>query len=162
MKVKKEYIIMCEKAEELQKAWQPEIGDYFYPKRYEDGETTLFMIANMETLQEVEKNKRKYIWLPRQDQLQEMLKDAIERVAPLNAKKELTHIDLVKHFSNFISLMEFADKNDSIEMMWLKYFMFQKFKKLWLSNEKRWEKIGEVLRRIDKMLKDIEMKGEER
>jgi len=69
MEVSQEYILMCEKAVEMQKTWEPQEGDYAYSMR--SGAYLLFdsVIALGDALGRFQLD---HIWLPRQDQLQEM------------------------------------------------------------------------------------------
>ncbi|MCD6461106.1 hypothetical protein J7L67_10625, partial [bacterium] len=69
------------------------------------------------------------VWLPRVDQLQEMLKYLSEEK---KSKKSINN-----KIKNFCSDYE-TDKNLSDEKMWLMYYMAKKFKKVW--KEGRWVK----------------------
>jgi len=77
-------------------------------------------------------DKYKEIWLPRQDQLQEM-------VAP---KEDVQH--LLLHFYNRVGAL-FNEKDKpwlqfkSFEQLWLAFVMKEKYNKIW--NGKDWEKI---------------------
>ena len=80
MNVNKEYILMCEKAEEIQKKWQPQVGDWVLfnrlsllkdEKRYFTGVVGINFQSHYtfaEGGRELDLNRS--IWLPRQDQLQ--------------------------------------------------------------------------------------------
>lgn len=111
MDTSKEYIEMCGKAEEIQNL-RPQkeygrvskYGDYFYSR----------------VLKEVINNNPSSaaIWLPRQDQLQEML---VESFA----------IDGIKHF-----WIEIEAPEISWEQLWFRYVMYEKFGKVW--DGKKW------------------------
>ena len=67
MDLTKQYILMAEKAEEIQKAWKPIIGDVFMGSDdVMPGRSYAIYIGLLE-------NKATSIWLPRQDQLQGMI-----------------------------------------------------------------------------------------
>jgi len=129
MDTSKEYIEMCEKAEEIQGNHKIVSGDYF-----NDGEICAEVL-------EVENNEGyliksiygKYflpsecVWLPRQDQLQEMINQ--------------------DYLTGFIyDLYEFSKEwlyhdngNDlrftSLEQLWLAFVMYEKFNKVWDGKE---------------------------
>jgi len=66
------------------------------------------------------------IWLPRQDQLQEMV------------KKDLTDIELIEEIYDYLceNPNEIKVKADySMEMVWLAYMMKEKFSKTWNGEE---------------------------
>ncbi len=72
------------------------------------------------------------IWLPRQDQLQEMIKDKF--------RLKTGEIFLIQPFYYF-SLSQFYQKvNASMEQLWLAFVMKEKYGKLW--NGQNWVKEG--------------------
>ncbi len=97
MDTSKEYILMCEKAEEIQK---------FYPN---DKISNFFSGNKLE------------IWLPRQDQLQEMI------------VKAYGNCRWHKVFSSFLNW--YGDVNivqiESMEQLWLAFVMKEKYQKTW-------------------------------
>jgi hypothetical protein len=68
----------------------------------------------------------KAVWLPRQDQLQEMV---IENYA--------TFWDLALAFSNVLmgKNASYFEKFDSMEKLWLAFIMLEKYKKKWKEGE---------------------------
>jgi len=129
----KKYIKMCEKAEEIQKRdfengdiifYKNKWGMYFKEKFYEE------MVFNDNTLIKYELNP---IWLPRQDQLQEMI----------SGKYENTHFFLVA-FLKFADDFGYDGNNinctlfTSMEQLWLAFVMKKKYSKKWLTNEEKW------------------------
>ena len=71
------YIKMCEKAEEIQAEWKPFNGDYIIQNNYfilpgELQQPVALHFCNDSKL--LNFNRKDFIWLPRQDQLQEMVK----------------------------------------------------------------------------------------
>ena len=128
MDTSKEYVEMCEKAEEIQKRdfengdiifYKNKWGMYFKEKFYEE------MVFNDNTLIKYELNP---IWLPRQDQLQEIIGNiGMNRL-------------MSKAYKMFGSL-EVSNpklKEVSMEQLWLAFVMKEKYKKTW--NGKDWIK----------------------
>jgi hypothetical protein len=115
------YINMCVSAEKIQKQWKPEFGDFFVSMSL--GLTS----ACQPITSDLEKKKSylktiKAVWLPRQDQLQEMV---IERYA--------TPWDLAIAFSNVLmgDNASYFDNFDSMEKLWLAFIMHEKYKSTW-------------------------------
>jgi len=127
------YTKMCMKAEEIQLAWKPIPGD-FCEKSYSQGVDTvasvskdvLFFPEDVGFDYIVGEEREECIWLPRQDQLQEMV----------GGNHWVKHY----HFQTFINdilgweIMKFnlnLDNYTSLEQAWLAYVMWGTFKKLW-------------------------------
>lgn len=102
------YIKMCEKAEEIQSQGSKHYGD-----------TMCFSAWS----------GREEVWLPRQDQLQEMLDD----YSPVRFAWAL--IDSDKMNTNCLS--RFSHKE--MEKMWLAFVMKEKFNKIW--NGENWMEV---------------------
>jgi hypothetical protein len=119
------YIEMCQSAKVIQKQWKPEFGDFFVSM-------SLGLTSSCEPItSDLEKKvsylkKIKAVWLPRQDQLQEMV---IEKYA--------THWDLAIAFSNVLmgDNASYFDSFDSMEKLWLAFIMLEKRKKKWKDGE---------------------------
>lgn len=90
MDTSKKYIEMCTKAEEI----QSEV-----------------------TEEKIEHNFYITVWLPRQDQLQEMVIGGDDTIT------------LTEYFLNAVSL--YCDRKLSMEQLWLKYVMKEKYNKTW-------------------------------
>ena len=90
MDTSKKYIEMCTKAEEI----QSEV-----------------------TEEKIEHNFYITVWLPRQDQLQEMVIGGDDTIT------------LTEYFLNAVSL--YCDRKLSMEQLWLKYVMKEKYGKVW-------------------------------
>ena len=119
MDTSKEYIKMCEKAEEIQKnkRWL-KAGDFCRNPYSGDSHAIGTTVE-----------KTDLIWLPRQDQLQEMVK-----------QNSLNIIDL-NYFVASISLFLKQSNKDgelyySLEQLWLAFVMKEKYNKTW--NGKEW------------------------
>lgn len=159
MKINKEYISMCEKAIEIQELWAPKIGDYllrthtifgkeidkdiwnntseinilhyksstdeWYSACNELGDQRLWKY-NYDTEKEIS------VWLPRQDQLQEI----IEMRFTLSEYPRFTLLGLL-HES------EATYKGDrSFEIAWLTLLMELNFNKIWNEEKEVWEEIS--------------------
>jgi len=130
----KEYILMCEKAVEIQKSYKNKIDmDGNIDKEWNVGDV-LFRYGEVE----VSSNEGEYglpdrqdgeVWLPRQDQLQEMR----------SWDKRMTIRETLETFSVFIGFerAEYYDKFTSMEQLWLAFVMKEKYNKQW--NGKDWK-----------------------
>ena len=115
MDFSKEYIKMCKKAKKIQKGHNADYGDCYYD--CEDsytgfvGDTKLFTSTDS-------------VWLPRQDQLQEMVIGSDDTIT------------LTEYFLNTVSL--YFNRKLSMEQLWLMYVMKKKYSKQW--DSKKWKK----------------------
>lgn len=108
-----EYIRMCEKAEEIQaQRAQYDKGDYF--SCWTVGKYTIVLWGEKRKLPH-----EKSIWLPRQDQLQEMVKSPPVVMGNLNR---------LQAFMNEYSPL---DGWESMEQLWLAFVMKEKYNKIW-------------------------------
>ena len=119
------YIEMCEKAEEIQES-RPPINP-----------VTLYRLENGDVIDSkgsfiacVESNdcvlRYKYIWLPRQDELQEMVKES-------SLSESLTAF---YHWNYDIGFIWKSDKEfTSMEQLWLAYVMQELYQKVWTGEE---------------------------
>ena len=122
MDTSEEYIKMCEAAEEIQGAWEVEEGDYFaewIPERTKHKLPIIFCgIVDGETVPE--RDKFKSVWLPRQDQLQEIMQeDAISLIQKLMGW-------IVTN--NYIPI---GLPQPTMEQLWLSFVMYEKYEKKW-------------------------------
>jgi len=116
-----EYIKMCESAKVIQKQWKPEFGDFFVSM-------SLGLTSACQSIRSDLEKKASYlktinaVWLPKQDQLQEMV---IEKYA--------TPWDLTIAFSNVLmgDKTSYFDNFDSMEKLWLAFVLLEKYKKKW-------------------------------
>ncbi len=130
----KTYVKMCEKAEKIQEGWNPREGDFFERSEVElQWNETEGYNARVEIRQVRCFSKDlsipgtlipEPVWLPRQDQLQDMInKDPFK---------------LHAGFDSFIfdskGSMDWAQ---SMEQLWLAYTMKEKFNKVW--NGEEWD-----------------------
>lgn len=115
------YIKMCESAKVIQKQWKPEFGDFFVSKSLNLTSPCELIVSDLEKKASYLRTI-KAVWLPRQDQLQEMVID-----------KYATPWDLAIAFSNALmnDKTSYFDDFDSMEKLWLVFIMLEKYKKRW-------------------------------
>lgn len=142
MDTSKEYLEMCSEAEEIQKLWKPQLGDVAIKvyrqftlndlgvvcvrDRYSEGDFFLADIVNQGADgTSFSYPPKKYfdncIWLPRQDQLQEMFgynKCSLRLM-------EMFYDFFVKNIKHF----------NSMEQLWLTFVMKEKYQKEWTGAE---------------------------
>jgi hypothetical protein len=119
------YIKMCESAKVIQKQWKPEFGDFFVSMSL--GLTSQCQPITSDLEKKVSYLKTiKAVWLPRQDQLQEMV---IENYA--------TFWDLAIAFSNVLmgENASYFDNFDSMEKLRFAFIMLETRKKKWKDRE---------------------------
>ena len=119
------YIKMCEKAKVIQKQWKPDFGDFFVSMSSGRTSACLSLVSELEKKVSYLKTI-KAVWLPRQDQLQEMV---IEKYA--------MPWDLAIAFSNVLMAdnASYFDTFDRMEKLWLAFIMLEKEKKKWNDGE---------------------------
>jgi len=130
MDTSEEYIKMCEKAYEIQVLSKREAGNFYYDFRREN----LYVLDNIVIQANVEGKTimPDDIWLPRQDQLQEML----------NIESNKFGFQLLKEYMNKKEMyITFYKLNISWEIFWLFFVMEEKFNKNWNIEKQEWEKI---------------------
>ncbi|MCD6295929.1 MAG: hypothetical protein J7M30_02120 [Deltaproteobacteria bacterium] len=136
MDTSKEYIKMCEKAVEIRGLWEQRIGDFFFDAitgirvQWESGDMRFASIPTSESA----------VWLPRQDQLQEMVWENIVENDPLRGecvksqKPEL----LSNNFNKYVMKDGDRPRLESMEQLWLAFVMKELYSKTW--NGKEWMK----------------------
>jgi len=152
MDTSKEYIKMCEEAKEIQKRKDvTRDGDYFATddEYYEPGFFNChdeFECYCKTALAEGEGAPKRMTWLPRQDQLQEML------LADPDNRFDTTvcYITLTYNFARFCGIddedaegMSNVDlRKESLEVLWLAFVMAEMYSKEW--NGKKWVKSKDI------------------
>ncbi len=113
------YIKMCSKAEEIQKEWKPQAGDWQYWSNDKTKMANIFMITSLQ--KKYKANIR--IWLPTQEQLQEIM---------FNIKDIGGHdySDLGLLFSLFTDFI-YRTAYKNIHEFWLAFVMYEKYQKSW-------------------------------
>lgn len=141
------YIIMCQKAMDIQNIWIPKQCDFMIDR--EDLEDGLSFCKPGEGLvqvvdiyfeeqgseqyqQEREDLKKNALWLPRQDQLQKMIE-------PDDSKVHSIIHNVVEEQYYYPSKGAYVAATEifySLEQLWLAYVMKEKYNKVW--NEEDW------------------------
>lgn len=133
------YVKMCEKAEEIQRSWNHTGGDVFFIKEGEfifgepaeggwvANEGDVVYSSSYEFPENGESTNKYYhdlyIWLPRQDQLQEMC-------------WTLTDTKWTPFFALTVA-RDFANEHpfQTMEQLWLAFVMKEKYGKVWSGEE---------------------------
>jgi hypothetical protein len=145
-----EYAKMCEKAEEIQKLWEPVVGDFVRAEYVsiirEYGISSGASIFPLFTRagKWAWYNKEDMVWLPRQDQLQDMIDDEYQKIS-----KFWRFVDFLKspydkrsHQNTWVVWTNMNGENaGSQEQLWLAFVMREKFGKTW--NGEDWEKVNQ-------------------
>jgi len=129
MDTSEQYIKMCEKAEELQEIWEPQPFDNFCYRHHR--EDAPWWWSKLDRFGEINKKRDIHIWLPRQDQLQEMLKvDYDQRIIS------------IWEMERFLEFYKTKWKIfETMEQLWLAFVMKEKYGKIW--DGKKWIKGGQ-------------------
>lgn len=144
MDMSKEYIKMCEWAVEIQKVAPREEDDGGYGSFFWNIENKKIMLHHFDNdeghnmIGDYGDGIYKKTWLPRQDQLQEMVEIRDGSISPLHS----LFIAFVMAFRDFFhNDRDCEDEYKSFEQLWLAFVMHEKYGKIW--NDKTWEKATE-------------------
>ena len=120
----KQYITLCQKAKEIQESWQPREGDFI---------AGTYCGVMVYTISSVYRDP--VIWLPRQDQLQEIV--GVSHVHP-------PFLDLQRwHDWAIIKVnADYWDKFASMEQLWFAFIMKQRYNKVWSIEKDEWVKLS--------------------
>lgn len=124
MDTSKKYIKMCERAVEIQDSWKARTGDSHCTSQ---GSLILFdSDHNINGWKDIGT-----VWLPRQDQLQEMLYSTIERGSEfvIFMQPKFNRFSGYKHTAQ--GSMDYPDMVASMEQLWLAFVMEEKYSKTW-------------------------------
>lgn len=131
MDISKEYIEMCEKAQEIQEQWKHSIrnnGDWYFNEE----------LNGAYVVSDIDQGDNICVWLPRQDQLQDMLnRSVIEKLIKFNDFM-YPPLSIIKPELSEEKLKTFP----SFEQLWLRFVMKEKYNKIWDINCKNWENVG--------------------
>lgn len=146
MDITKLYVDMCEKSSEIQGLWKPEMGDWFHaectdwqigqagfayegkvnevPRVMYDGKPIPYLTAELSAEGWLHE---KLIWLPRQDQLQGMIK--------------WDSIFIIKRGDTYFrrSCGTNYEQGKSLEQVWLAFVMKEKYNKTW--KDETWDQL---------------------
>ena len=145
MDTTEKYIKMC-KCEEIQERWQPTDGDFYvysvvvhYPHIYSTSSK-----LDVELM-----NKDNWIWLPRQDQLQDIISSDVTigyMVVGLDAFHD------PERYCGYGDPPCRSCRNlgkrrrltyDTMEQWWLAFVMYEKFDEFWCIETSKWIKVEE-------------------
>ena len=124
------YIKMCD-CGEIQGQWKPTGSDFMWNKA--TGRKTYIMVERLEA---PDYNEDRFIWLPRQDQLQEMLGD-FKKCIKLISSVSLVNQGIIYKMGEYL----YCDNSTSMEQLWLAFVMKEKYNKIW--NGENWTKEDE-------------------
>lgn len=127
---------MCEKTVEVQQLWEYKITDaYTYVGDIEHNKIGIEYLLSSD-IDSLFKNNKYFVWLPRQDQLQEMvLSKFIFRGDGINYSNDTTRTELFTMMKSFLYFICNTPGNElpngSMEQLWLAFVMKEKFNKTW-------------------------------
>ena len=134
MDFSKQYIKMCKEAKEIQEIYQNtfkkednEVNNILEGWYVYNGKNVILLHNNEFFISDLKDELKKYIWLPRQDQLQAII--------TTNKYFRFSLIELFYHFAN-----KNVPKFTSMEQLWLAYVMYIKYKKIWDNEKEKWVK----------------------
>jgi len=148
------YIKMCKEAEEIQKDWKPKVGDYCICSRgmigiltsdkkqkvtYPDGNTG-YAYVGVRLRDGASWSSRKPIWLPTQEQLQEILWQHLRK--GWNVGDSCKFGVLLVAFNNYVDNFGVSVVNafTSYQELWLDLVMGEKYNKIWWHGKGKWVK----------------------
>jgi hypothetical protein len=116
---------MCENSGDIQDQWQSKLGDFYVSMAGGITSSCQIVTSDLETKPSY-LNTIKAIWLPGQDQLQEMVID--NYATPWDLSIAFSNVLMGKNASYF-------ERFDSMEKLWLAFIMFEKYKCKWIDGE---------------------------
>ena len=142
MDTSKTYIKMCEKAEEIQKIFRGKgVNKYsedIYKCTSPDGGC---MARGFNGLDACDKCEYNTVWLPRQDQIQEMVGS---KTAELIDNFYWFCINEARNSDGYMDCIHDGDPEKidqkSMEQLWLSFVMKEKYQKTWDSEKEEWVK----------------------
>ena len=130
MDISKEYILMCEEAKEIQDLWNnPEVGDFTYNPPYSRWDSWVGCVGDKDCYLVKNTENGSSIWLPRQDQLQEM-------IVTLGMSSATFLQTMANKVWDSMQSCDYYLQFKSMEQLWLGFIMFEKYNKKW--NGKDW------------------------
>lgn len=126
------YVSMCRKATEVQAMKEFfEDGDYYsYPEKKTIGISIYSSCAYSEGYIDYKRNEGSSTWLPKQDQLQEIVWNVVQ------VKPGTCRTPLMKLFAEFLEFAGDSGANyDSFEQLWLAFVMKEKYGLVWDKND---------------------------
>jgi len=134
MDTSKEYIEMCGKATEIQKNIKVELGTFYFSKQSNE-EYNNYVYSMFDRWDEEYNDDA--VWLPRQDQLQEMLNGIGMSKKAKFRYHNMIHILYTRYLSNksSVEIMDYWRQFKSMEQLWLAFVMIEKYNKIWITNK---------------------------
>lgn len=141
MDTSEKYIKMCEKAEEIQILWKSKEGDFYWYFSDDDpniGHDAVVDRLDLDWLDDGDKwFENQCWWLPRQDQLQEMIYN------PANLNAVCAMFEEISEFGWSFPYTDNSGKTNGIELnsgeqLWLAFVMKEKFNKTWNDEKEEW------------------------
>ena len=138
------YIKMCEKAVEIQAEMNiNRIGDFFFSISFAEGKAFSnsydsdmgITTAEFVKIKTVGEQDKIVIWLPRQDQLQEM-------VGGLSDYLLYRFWDFLTDKKGEYALNSYSRQFKSFEQLWLAFVMMKKFNKNWSPEKEDWVNVS--------------------
>jgi len=129
-----QYVEMCKQADEIQAAFRRSPGDYYYAFCAYTDEEEINFLRHEKCERFIGVKDWSYFWLPRQDQLQEM-------VLPGDARYSGWFLYGLSEFKSIGNKLgwpteEYYLRFESMEQLWLAFVMKEKYDKVW--NGKEW------------------------
>ena len=140
----KQYIIMCKEAKEIQEIYQNilkkednEIDNILEGWYVYDGKNVILLHNNEFFISDLKDELKKYIWLPRQDQLQDLTEWIVEEFckwykSPYKYEINRIHGGFKEIYPNQIFF--------SMEQLTFAYVMYKKYNKIWNNIKRKWIK----------------------
>ncbi|MEW6002457.1 MAG: hypothetical protein AB1638_07415 [Nitrospirota bacterium] len=130
-----EFLNMCMKAEEIQKTWEPRDSDFYIAmkKSRRLRPVKISILNDWETRNHIIEHRDLFIWIPRLDQLQEIVdwKNWECRIRKKD-KLEMHYISISgKQNSGIVT-------GKSMEQLWIAFVMKEKYEKVWDSKKEEW------------------------
>ncbi len=122
MDTSKEYILMCEKAEEIQKR-KPQEFDLYWDKRFKLTYWNIAIGKRAKRWLYIQDAVKQDVWLPRQDQLQEIIFKDDDYLVQIHRIADF--LDACHKHSNY------HHKFRTWEQLWLAFVMKEKYQKTW-------------------------------
>jgi len=137
----KTYIEMCREAKEIQENWKPKPSDLFWDTFAGDIEKgKKFTVGDEDEYDYPFEKEESYIFLPRQDQLQEMLRGYANPFEVMS--NGILDIPQEPYDGGFLDVdskeYQYYRLFDTYEKLWLVFIMKQRFNKFWNLDLKQW------------------------
>jgi len=148
MDFSEKYIKMCQKAEEIQKEWKPKVGDWVIDVWNEKRPLVICVVRDnpdyfylsdqfaSDKVNIYQNHISKLYWLPRQDQLQEMLKSYFADIFSI-----IVNFGLWCDGTYSLNISKnYIKQFTTMEELWLTFLMYEKYRKIWNGKKEKWIK----------------------